>query len=93
MNSEIAHIEQQIKNFEINDSDELESFRLQFLSKKGAIQELFKLMGTIPKQEKAAFGKSLNELKKLAQQTFDQAKEAQISIEAVSVSAVDDIST
>ena len=40
MNSEIAHIEQQIKNFEINDSDELESFRLQFLSKKGAIQEL-----------------------------------------------------
>lgn len=92
MNSEIAHIEQQIKNFEINDSDELESFRLQFLSKKGAIQELFKLMGTIPKQEKAAFGKSLNELKKLAQQTFDQAKEAQISIEAVSVSAVDDIS-
>ena len=44
-------------------------------------------MGTIPKQEKATFGKSLNELKKLAQQTFDQAKEAQISIEAVSVSA------
>ena len=92
MNSEIAHIEQQIKNFEINDSDELESFRLQFLSKKGAIQELFKLMGTIPKQEKATFGKSLNELKKLAQQTFDQAKEAQISMEAVSISAVEDIS-
>ena len=38
MNSEIAQIEQQIKNFEINDSDELESFDFNF-SQKGAIQE------------------------------------------------------
>ena len=79
MNPEIAQIEQQIKNYSISNLDELESFRLQFLSKKGSIQELFKLMGTIPNQEKAAFGKSLNELKKLAQDTFDQAKEAQHS--------------
>ena len=63
MNPEIAQIEQQIKNYTISNSDELESFRLQFLSKKGSIQELFRLMGSIPNQEKAAFGKSLNELK------------------------------
>ena len=92
MNPEIAQIEQKIKNYTISNLDELESFRLQFLSKKGSIQELFKLMGTIPNQEKAAFGKSLNELKKLAQDTFDQAKEAQHSTQTTQVSAIDDIS-
>ena len=92
MNPEIAQIEQQIKNYTISNSDELESFRLQFLSKKGSIQELFRLMGSIPNQEKAAFGKSLNELKKLAQDTFDQAKQAQRSTQTTSVSAIDDIS-
>jgi phenylalanyl-tRNA synthetase alpha chain len=92
MNPEIAQIEQQIKNYTISNSDELESFRLQFLSKKGSIQELFRLMGSIPNQEKAAFGKSLNELKKIAQDTFDQAKQAQRSTQTTSVSAIDDIS-
>ncbi len=92
MNPEIAKLEQQIKNYTISNSDELESFRLQFLSKKGSIQELFKLMGTVPKQEKAAFGKSLNEVKKLAQHTFDQAKAAQSEHHVASISAIDDIS-
>ena len=92
MNPQIAQIEQQIKNYTISNSDELESFRLKFLSKKGSIQELFKLMGTIPNQEKAAFGKSLNELKKLAQDTFDQAKEAQNSTQTTLIAAIDDIS-
>ena len=92
MNPQIAQIEQQIKNYTISNSDELESFRLKFLSKKGSIQELFKLMGTIPNQEKAAFGKSLNELKKIAQDTFDQAKEAQNSTQTTLIAAIDDIS-
>ena len=92
MNPEIAQIEQQIKNYTISNSDELESFRLQFLTKKGSIQELFRLMGSIPNQEKAAFGKSLNELKKIAQDTFDLAKQAQRSTQTTSVSAIDDIS-
>ncbi|MBK98207.1 MAG: phenylalanine--tRNA ligase subunit alpha [Balneola sp.] len=92
MNSEIAKIEQQIKNFTISSSDELETFRLKFLSKKGSIQELFKFMRKIPKQDKAAFGKSLNELKNLAQDTFDQAKITQTDTHTVFVSATDDIS-
>tara|TARA_B100000963_G_scaffold355506_1_gene373888 strand:- start:391 stop:1398 length:1008 start_codon:yes stop_codon:yes gene_type:complete len=92
MKQEIAQIKQQIKNYTISSSDELEAFRLQFLSKKGSIQELFKFMKKIPKKEKAAFGKSLNELKKLAQNTFDQAKVAQSDTHTVLLSAKDDIS-
>ncbi len=92
MNPDIAQLEQQIKNYTISNLDELESFRLQFLSKKGSIQELFKLMGTVPNQEKATYGKSLNELKKLAQNTFDQAKIAQYSTQTSLASDIDDIS-
>ena len=91
MNPDIAQLEQQIKNYTISNLDELESFRLQFLSKKGSIQELL-LMGTVPNQERATFGKSLNELKKLAQNTFEQAKIAQHSIQTSLVSEIDDLS-
>ena len=55
MNPEIAQLEQQIKNFEINDLDELESFRLQFLSKKGSIQRLIQVNGHHTKSRKSNF--------------------------------------
>ena len=92
MNPDIAQLDQQIKNYTISNLDELESFRLQFLSKKGSIQELFKLMGTVPNQEKATYGKSLNKLKKLAQDTFNQAKIAQHSTQTSLISEIEDIS-
>ena len=82
MNPDIAQLEQQIRElYDFEFGRVRIFFRLQFLSKKGSIQELFKLMGTVPNQEKATYGKSLNELKKLAQDTFEQAKIAQHSIQ------------
>ena len=53
----------EISSLPINDSDELESFRLRYLSKKGIISELFEEFRNIPSDSKKEIGKKLNLLK------------------------------
>jgi phenylalanyl-tRNA synthetase alpha chain len=50
---------------------ELENFRVEFLGKKGIIQELFAQFKTLPAAEKKETGVLLNELKKTVQEKVD----------------------
>ncbi|HPY82860.1 MAG: phenylalanine--tRNA ligase subunit alpha [Bacteroidales bacterium] len=58
----------------INDSDELEQFRLRFLSKKGELNKLFAEFKNVPPEQKREFGQKLNLLKNAAQEKFDIAQ-------------------
>ncbi len=49
---------------------DLEEFRLNFLVKKGKIQQFFERLREVPKDEKPTIGKLLNEIRRLAEQTF-----------------------
>lgn len=71
MPDNIQTLLKEVQDFEVQSADELENFRLQFLSKNGKIQALFKQMGSVPKDKRAAFGKAMNELKNTAQQRYD----------------------
>lgn len=51
-------------------ADELEQFRMKFISKKSVITELFNDFRNVPNDQKKAFGQALNELKTLAQDKF-----------------------
>ncbi len=75
MIEKIDDLKQEISNFTIENRDDLENFRLQFLSRNGAVQDMFKLMSDVPNEEKAAVGKAMNEVKNLAQERFDNAKD------------------
>jgi phenylalanyl-tRNA synthetase alpha chain len=75
MIDKIDLLKKEIQSFSISDSDTLEHYRLEFLSRNGKIQEMFKLIGSVPKEEKAAVGKAMNEIKSLAQSKFDREKE------------------
>jgi len=55
--------------------EEAEIFRLQYLSKKGAIQELFKVFREVPAEQKRDFGAALNTLKDLAESKYNAALE------------------
>lgn len=57
------------KGFEINTEDELEQFRIDFISRKSKINDLFALFRDVPNETKKQFGQELNELK-----TFVEAK-------------------
>lgn len=61
----------EIEEFELTDSNSLESFRLEFLSKNGKIKSLFKKISDIPVQEKAAFGKEMKKIQLVANDRFE----------------------
>ncbi|WP_069131353.1 phenylalanine--tRNA ligase subunit alpha [Rhodohalobacter halophilus] len=70
----IEKIKKEIQDFNISNEDDLEAFRLEFLSRNGKIQSMFALMGKVPKEQKAEVGKAMNGVKVLAQQKFDDAQ-------------------
>ncbi|MBC8112652.1 MAG: phenylalanine--tRNA ligase subunit alpha, partial [Verrucomicrobia bacterium] len=75
MNEQIKTVQQQIDAFAIENQEQLEQFRLQFISRKSLVADLFEAMKSVPSQDKKAFGQALNELKNLAQSKFDQYSE------------------
>lgn len=78
----INEIRNDIESFKIEKAEELEQFRLQFLSKKSDLQNLFAEIKNIAPEERKAFGQMVNELKNRAQSIYDEQKaklEASIS--------------
>jgi len=55
---------------ELNNIEELENFRIQYLSKKGIIAQLFDSFKTVPNQEKKETGARLNILKNQANEKY-----------------------
>ncbi|MCF8367407.1 MAG: phenylalanine--tRNA ligase subunit alpha [Bacteroidales bacterium] len=68
-----AHIKE-IKEFVASSVEEVEAFRLKFLSKKGIVPGLFGEMKNVAPEQRKAAGQVLNHLKNLAQEKFDSLK-------------------
>ena len=75
MLAKIKELEERAKNKIINSADELENFRLQFLVKKGELNELIGNFRDVPKELKKEVGIELNKLKQLLNSKFQEAKE------------------
>ena len=91
MLDKIQELKQAISTYTITKAEELESFRLEFLSRNGQVQSMFKNLGGVPKEERGAVGKLMNEVKNLAQHRFDEAKQTLESGVSQQKSALDDI--
>jgi phenylalanyl-tRNA synthetase alpha chain len=72
MENKIQSILSEVSAFKAKTKQDLESFRLKFISKKGSISELFEELKQIPKEQKIQFGKVLNDLKKAAESKFEE---------------------
>jgi len=75
----IEKIEQligEINALKAQTAEELESLRLKYLSKKGAINDLMADFRNVPAENKREVGQKLNELKNLAQEKINSLKEA-----------------
>jgi len=68
-----AEIEEKVKL--IANAAELETFRFEYLVKKGKIQSYFDRMKEVPKEQKAAIGKVLNELRNFTESKYKELKE------------------
>ncbi|MFA4924803.1 MAG: phenylalanine--tRNA ligase subunit alpha [Ignavibacteriaceae bacterium] len=58
----------------IKDQKELEDLRIVYLSRNGSIASLFEELKSVPKEEKPLLGKELNQLRKLAEEKFNEKK-------------------
>ncbi len=74
MLSDIESLKKEIEQFQITNEEELEAFRLEFLSRKGKVQTMFGRMGEVPGKDRARVGKGMNEAKNLAQEKYDRTK-------------------
>ncbi|NUQ81158.1 MAG: phenylalanine--tRNA ligase subunit alpha [Bacteroidetes bacterium] len=77
MQDQILDIEKQVTAgaAALSSQEAIESFRIQFLGRKGKISELFDQLPNVPKEERGNIGKKLNQLKNEAQRLLDQASD------------------
>lgn len=74
MTDKINNLLKELNDARIGTPEELESFRLKYLSKKGVISELFEEFRNVPAPEKKEVGQLLNRLKQEAQDKFNALK-------------------
>ena len=74
----------EISSIPVKNQEELELFRLKYLSKKGLISELFEAFRLIPASEKKDIGQSLNLLKQTAHDRYNDLKSVLESLADVS---------
>lgn len=75
MLDKIASAENEILHYQIKNSEDLEKYRLHFLSRRGIIHSLFEEFRTLEPSLKKETGKPLNALKQLAETKFNEASD------------------
>ncbi len=74
MLNRITELLNEISLLQIKTDEELEQYRLKYLSKKGLISELFEDFRNVPGPEKKEVGQKLNNLKQTAQDIYNSVK-------------------
>lgn len=91
MEEKIKSLHKEILDFSAKDKQEIEAFRLKYISKKGVLADLFEELKQIPVEQKKNIGKVLNELKQAAEAKFTELIES-LESSASSVDAGLDLS-
>ncbi|TXE08033.1 phenylalanine--tRNA ligase subunit alpha [Algoriphagus aquimarinus] len=68
----IEAIKAAISAADANNPEELEAYRMEYISKKSVVGELFAGMGKIPNEDKKAYGQLVNGVKQLAEEKFQE---------------------
>ena len=76
MLAKIEQLLQEIEGLNAKNTEELESLRIKYLSKKGIINALMADFRNVPAEQKKEVGMKLNELKNRTQARFSELKEA-----------------
>ena len=74
MLSKIDSLVKKVEGFSPSSKEELESFRLSYLGKKGHLTSLFNGFKKVPNEQKKEFGLAINNLKKLVQTKISSLK-------------------
>lgn len=75
MLDKVKELLEKAEAFEIKTKENLEAFRLDYVSKKSKIADLFADFKNVPNEQKKAFGQELNKLKTAAEAKFKSKQE------------------
>jgi len=78
----------EIDSATVQNTEEVESFRLKFIGRNNVINELFEEFKTVPSEQKRELGPALNKLKTVAQQKLKDLSES-LNSSTVSTSGID----
>lgn len=71
----IEDLSREIESYQVDNKDQLEQFRLAYISKKGKVTGLFEELKKAAPEDKRTLGQDLNKLKELAQTRFKELSE------------------
>ena len=74
MLQKISDLLNEVVSFSVKNPEQLEIFRLKYLSKKGLLSDLFEDFKNVPSSEKKEIGQKLNLLKQNAQEKYNSLK-------------------
>ncbi len=74
MLTRVQELLEEVKDFSASTKEELETFRIRFLGKKGVMNDLFAAFKEVEPAQRKDFGQALNQLKVAAQEKIDQLK-------------------
>ena len=74
MVDKIKSLIEDVQAFNTTSKEDLESFRIKYLGKKGLLNELFSEFKAVPNDQKKAVGQAINELKSAAQEKVTSIK-------------------
>ena len=66
----------EVSSYSPKNVEELEQFRIQYLGKKGLMNDLFAAFKEVPNEQKKDFGQALNQLKKAIQDKLEEGKQS-----------------
>tara|TARA_B100001059_G_scaffold226931_1_gene256052 strand:- start:559 stop:1578 length:1020 start_codon:yes stop_codon:yes gene_type:complete len=66
----------EVSSYSPKNAKELEQFRIQYLGKKGLMNDLFAAFKEVPNEQKKDFGQALNQLKKAIQDKLEEGKQS-----------------
>ena len=66
----------EVEKFTTKAKEDIESFRIKYLGKKGLLNDFFAEFKNVPNEQKKEFGQTINKLKEVAQEKVNALKEA-----------------
>lgn len=72
MEQKIQSLLREVEEYTVKDKQDLEAFRLRFISRKGVLSELFEDLKKLPAGQKKEAGRILNQLKQAAEARFEE---------------------
>jgi phenylalanyl-tRNA synthetase alpha chain len=89
MKEKIEKIQKEVDSFNVDSNEQLEEYRIKWLSKKGEISVLFEEFRSVPPEMKKELGQILNELRTKATDKINTLKEQLSSSQDSEISAGD----